>query len=75
MFGFFGMHHALGTEDMGFLLLHILPLEDREYEQKMISRAAGGEVCLSTANTGMVHDRERVLEWPALTSGMGRMRR
>ncbi|KAM5443224.1 hypothetical protein MferCBS31731_001541 [Microsporum ferrugineum] len=39
------------------------------YEDEMIARA-GGEVRLSTVNTEMLHDWERVLASPVLTSGM-----
>ncbi|KAL5001015.1 hypothetical protein BDV10DRAFT_192501 [Aspergillus recurvatus] len=40
-----------------------------EYEQEMIERA-GGEVRMSTTNTEMVHNWEKVLESPVMTSGM-----
>ncbi|EFQ97204.1 hypothetical protein MGYG_00246 [Nannizzia gypsea CBS 118893] len=39
------------------------------YEDEMIART-GGEVRLSTVNTEMLHDWERVLASPVLTSGM-----
>ncbi|KAL5356162.1 FAD binding domain-containing protein [Aspergillus floccosus] len=42
-----------------------------EYEDEMISRS-GAEVALSTLNTGMVHDWEKVLKSPVMTSGMKR---
>lgn len=41
------------------------------YEDEMIARA-GGEVRLSTANTGMLHDWQKVLQSPVLTSGLSR---
>ncbi|KAL4803138.1 hypothetical protein BDV18DRAFT_163198 [Aspergillus unguis] len=40
-----------------------------EYENEMIERA-GGEVRMSTTNTEMVHDWDRVLKSPIMTSGM-----
>ncbi|KAL4742678.1 hypothetical protein BDV11DRAFT_167073 [Aspergillus similis] len=40
-----------------------------EYEKEMIERA-GGEVRMSTTNTEMVHNWEKVLESPVMTSGM-----
>ncbi|KAK1142464.1 hypothetical protein N8T08_007826 [Aspergillus melleus] len=41
------------------------------YENEMISRA-GGEVCLSTTNTEMLHNWEKVLSSPVLNSGLKR---
>ncbi|KAL3473262.1 hypothetical protein BJX99DRAFT_272408 [Aspergillus californicus] len=40
-----------------------------EYEEEMITRA-GGEVRMSTTNTEMVHDWQKVLKSPLMTSGM-----
>ncbi|PYI09808.1 FAD binding domain-containing protein [Aspergillus sclerotiicarbonarius CBS 121057] len=42
-----------------------------DYEDEMIARA-GGEVNLSTVNTAMLHDWQKVLQSPVLTSGMTR---
>ncbi|RAK97983.1 FAD-dependent oxidoreductase [Aspergillus ibericus CBS 121593] len=42
-----------------------------DYEDEMIARA-GGEVSLSTVNTVMLHDWQKVLQSPVLTSGMKR---
>ncbi|PKY04950.1 FAD binding domain-containing protein [Aspergillus campestris IBT 28561] len=39
------------------------------YEDEMIARA-GGEVSLSTVNTEMVHDWQKVLQSPVLTAGV-----
>lgn len=39
------------------------------YEQEMIARA-GGEVRLSTVNTGMLHNWQKVLESPVMQAGM-----
>ncbi|KAL2867223.1 FAD-dependent oxidoreductase [Aspergillus lucknowensis] len=41
----------------------------RKYEEEMISRA-GGEVRMSTTNTEMVHDWQKVLASPIMTQGM-----
>lgn len=42
-----------------------------KYESEMISRA-GGEVCLSSTNTEMLHNWEKVLSSPVLNSGLKR---
>jgi 2-polyprenyl-6-methoxyphenol hydroxylase-like FAD-dependent oxidoreductase len=41
----------------------------RLYEEEMIARA-GGEVRMSTTNTEMVHDWQKVLKSPIMTKGM-----
>lgn len=41
------------------------------YEQEMIARA-GGEVRLSTVNTGMLHNWQKVLESPVMQAGIKR---